>query len=93
MRLELSPHKVIIVHPLPQSYINWHGTHSMAEDASPSPTAALKIANLNLPAQCDPPSETNPPKQAVWIVRPASPAKDEREREREREMKVFKADT
>jgi len=40
----------------------------MAEDASLSPSAVSKIANLNLPAQCDPPSEANPPKQAVWII-------------------------
>jgi hypothetical protein len=37
-------------------------------DESLSPSAASKINNLRLPATCDPPSDQNPPKQAVWIV-------------------------
>ena len=37
-----------------------------------SPGAAIHNANLTLPATCDPPSENNPPKRAVWIVRCAS---------------------
>ncbi|KAF2128679.1 NAD(P)-binding protein [Dothidotthia symphoricarpi CBS 119687] len=33
-----------------------------------SPGAAIHLPNLRLPATCDPPSETNPPKRAAWIV-------------------------
>ncbi|KAJ4366816.1 1,2-dihydroxy-3-keto-5-methylthiopentene dioxygenase [Neocucurbitaria cava] len=33
-----------------------------------SPGAAIQNPNLRLPATCEPPSEHNPPKQAVWIV-------------------------
>ncbi|KIW09223.1 uncharacterized protein PV09_00150 [Verruconis gallopava] len=40
----------------------------MAENAPLSPGAATKVANLILPAQCDPPSEANPPKPAVWVI-------------------------
>jgi hypothetical protein len=34
---------------------------------SPSPTVSRQ-ATLRLPTTCDPPSERNPPKQAVWVV-------------------------
>jgi hypothetical protein len=38
------------------------------QSQSLSPGAATHNANLILPATCDPPSEHNPPKRAVWIV-------------------------
>lgn len=34
-----------------------------------SPGAATRNADLRLPATCEPPSDANPPKRAVWIVR------------------------
>ncbi|KAJ9661747.1 1,2-dihydroxy-3-keto-5-methylthiopentene dioxygenase [Coniosporium apollinis] len=33
-----------------------------------SPTAASTHPKLRLPATCEPPSEQNPPKQAVWVI-------------------------
>jgi rhodanese-related sulfurtransferase len=33
-----------------------------------SPGAAITIPELRLPATCEPPSESNPPAQAVWVV-------------------------
>lgn len=33
-----------------------------------SPGAAIRIPELHLPATCEPPSESNPPAQAVWVV-------------------------
>ncbi|KZM20157.1 oxidoreductase [Ascochyta rabiei] len=33
-----------------------------------SPGTALRNPDLRLPATCEPPSESNPPKRAVWIV-------------------------
>ncbi|KAJ4400305.1 1,2-dihydroxy-3-keto-5-methylthiopentene dioxygenase [Didymella pomorum] len=33
-----------------------------------SPGAAIRNPELRLPATCEPPSESNPPKRAVWIV-------------------------
>ncbi|RYN58315.1 hypothetical protein AA0114_g2238 [Alternaria tenuissima] len=38
------------------------------QSQSLSPGAATHNPNLILPATCDPPSEHNPPKRAVWIV-------------------------
>ncbi|KAF2457139.1 short chain dehydrogenase/reductase family protein-like protein [Lineolata rhizophorae] len=36
--------------------------------SSLSPTSVSRNPDLRLPATCDPPSEHNPPQQAVWIV-------------------------
>jgi hypothetical protein len=33
-----------------------------------SPSAAIHNPTLRLPATCEPPSDSNPPKRAVWIV-------------------------
>jgi hypothetical protein len=38
------------------------------QSQSLSPGAATRNPHLILPATCDPPSEHNPPKRAVWIV-------------------------
>ncbi|KAL5114121.1 1,2-dihydroxy-3-keto-5-methylthiopentene dioxygenase [Pleosporales sp. CAS-2024a] len=39
-----------------------------AASQSLSPAAAIHSTSLRLPATCEPPSENNPPKRAVWIV-------------------------
>ncbi|RDI86659.1 hypothetical protein Vi05172_g3502 [Venturia inaequalis] len=38
------------------------------EDESLSPSDASRIPDLKLPPACDPPSDSNPPKQAIWII-------------------------
>jgi hypothetical protein len=64
-----APPSLLIHEPLPHLTCHVSSITNMpepsGEDASLSKSQSF---NMKLPASCDPPSDMNPPKEAVWIV-------------------------
>jgi hypothetical protein len=52
----------------PPSHLHSFSMEFDTASQSLSPGAAIGNPALRLPATCEPPSENNPPKRAVWIV-------------------------